>query len=55
VGGDGIKRVYAQFSGNGVVRWVSDSIIYDTSSGSMYSWLQLHLDSSTWGTRFYDL
>ena len=55
IGGDGIKRVYAQFSGNGVVRNVSDSIIYDTSTWSMASWLQAHLDGSTWWTRFYNL
>jgi len=45
--GDGIKRVYAQFSGNNAIRNVADSIIYDTSSGTMISGLQLHLDGST--------
>ena len=54
--GDGIKRVYAQFSGNGVVRNVSDAIIYDTSSWSMYSGLQAHLDGTTWTSlKFFDL
>ncbi|EKD25486.1 MAG: hypothetical protein ACD_80C00046G0013 [uncultured bacterium (gcode 4)] len=53
--GDGIKRVYAQFSGNGVVRNVSDSIIYDTSSGTLADSLQTYLDSSNNGSVFYDL
>ncbi len=54
-GGDGIKRVYAQFSGNGVIRNVSDSIIYNTSSGSMSNGLLTHLDWSYTGTTFYDI
>jgi len=52
---DWIKWVYAQFSWNWVIRNVSDSIIYETAEIVQSSGLQLHLDWSTWGIRFYDL
>lgn len=52
---DGIKRVYAQFSGNGVIRNVSDSIILDMSSGIMTNGLQLHLNGTTWTKTFLDI
>lgn len=55
VNGDGIKRVYAQFSGNEVVRNVSDSIIYDTSSANMAAGLLAWLDGSYSSTTFYDI
>lgn len=54
-GGDGIKRVYAQFSGNGVIRNVSDSIIYDTTSGAQAAGLLARLDGSYASTTIYDL
>ena len=53
--GDGIKRVYAQFSGNGTIRNVSDNIIYDTTSGAQAAGLLARLDGSYVSTTIYDL
>ncbi|MBU0626504.1 hypothetical protein KKG31_03790 [Patescibacteria group bacterium] len=47
--------MYAQFSGNGVIRNVSDDIIYDTTALTRNSGLILHLDASNNGTQFYDI
>ena len=54
IDGDGIRWVYAQFSGNDIVRNVSDSIILDTSTGTQASGLVTWLDGSYTSTTIYD-
>jgi hypothetical protein len=54
-GTDDIKRVYAQFSGGGLVRNVADSIILDTSSEAQALGLLTWLDSSYISTTIYDI
>lgn len=52
---DGIKRIYAQFSWNGTVRNVQDSIIYDTSSWNLVLGLLARIDSASGNaTTFFD-
>jgi hypothetical protein len=52
---DGIKRVYAQFSGNGLVRDMSDYIVLDQFSHDIGNGLNAHIDGSEDATTFLDI
>jgi hypothetical protein len=54
-GADGEKTVYAMFSGNGSLAYIQDTIYLNTTIIQESTGLQLHLDGSYTGIRFYDI